>query len=165
MLGPARFTAPWYEGESAVFETLGVLGVVGVGNRDSRDFCNHSVEAKNCLVEVDMATASKKVTIEDIDVVLRDAQVCNVQLNFLHRLLNQPNVDEKRIAEIESKCATIFRDMMSNLYSVLDQIYYYLYCHFQNNGNVSFSSVANQIKQPVAQNLKWSEDSKQNRYD
>ena len=105
-----------------------------------------------------MASAPEKVKIENIDLVLRDAQVCNAQLNFLHHLLNKPDVDEEKSAEIESKCATIFRDMMSNLYSVLDQIYYFLYCHFQNDGNVSMSKAAFQIKQPMKQDLKWSED-------
>lgn len=103
-----------------------------------------------------MATAPEKVKLEDIDLVLRDAEVYNVQLKFLHYLLNW-NVDERKRLEIESKCATIFRDMMSNLYSVLDQIYYFLYCHFQNKGEFSFSNTAFKIKQPITLNLKWSE--------
>ena len=127
-------------------------------SKDSRDSVPIE-EVTNCLVEVNMATASEKVKTEEIDLVLRDAQVCNHQLNFLlYHLLNEPNVDEERSAEIESKCATIFRDMMSNLYSVLDQIYYFLYCHFRNDGNVSYSNAAFRIKQPIKQDLKWSED-------
>ena len=105
-----------------------------------------------------MATASEKVKIEEIDLGLRDALVCNHQLIFFHQLLDEPNVDEERSAEIESKCATIFRDMMSNFYSVLDQIYYFLYCHFRNDGNVSYNNAAFRIKQPIKQDLKWSED-------
>ena len=105
-----------------------------------------------------MATAPEKVNIENIDLVLRDAQICYFQLRFLDYMLNKPEVDERKSAEIESKCATIFRDMTSNLYSVLDQIYYFLYCHFQNKGNISYSNKAFQIKQPIKQNLKWSED-------
>lgn len=109
-------------------------------------------------IEVDMATAHEniKVKLEDIDLVLRDAEVYNIQLQFLHYGLSF-NVDERKRLQIESKCATIFRDMMSNLYSVLDQIYYFLYCHFQNKGEVSFSSTAFKIKQPIKQDLKWSE--------
>ena len=108
-----------------------------------------------------MAGAPEKVRPEDIDLVLRDAEVCFVELNYLHIELNKVNSGEdelSRSAEIESKCATIFRDMMSNLYSVLDQIYYFLYCHCQNNGNVSFSNAAFKIKQPMKQDLKWSKD-------
>ena len=105
-----------------------------------------------------MATAPDKLKIEDIDLLLRDAEVCHVQLKFLRHLLNKPGVDKRKSAQIESKCATIFRTMMSNMYSVLDQIYYFLYCHCQNNGNVSYSNAAFQIKQPIKQDLKWSED-------
>ena len=47
---------------------------------------------------------------------------------------------------------------MSNLYSVLDQIYYFLYCHFQNDENVSYSNDAFNIKQPIKLTLKRSED-------
>lgn len=47
---------------------------------------------------------------------------------------------------------------MSNLYSVLDQIYFFLCCCFRNNGDISFSKVSNQIKQPVKHNLKGSKD-------
>lgn len=104
-----------------------------------------------------MAGAPERVRIEDIDLVLRDAHICNAQLNFLHSVLNRVDGAEKRKA-IESKSATIFRDMMSNLYSVLDQIYFFLYCHFQNNGNVSFSNTAFQMEQPMEQDLKFSED-------
>ena len=107
---------------------------------------------------MDMATAPEKVNIEYIDLVLRDAQICHVQLNFLNYMLNKPEVDERKSAEIELKCATIFRDMMSNLYSVLDQIYFFLYCHFQNKGNISYSYEAFQVKQPIKLDLKWSED-------
>ena len=53
-------------------------------------------------VDVDMAGATEEVKIEEIDVVLRDAEVCNAQLNFLSDLLNKPDVDEGRGADIES---------------------------------------------------------------
>lgn len=105
-----------------------------------------------------MAGKLQKVKIEDIDLVLRDAQVSNSQLNFLHSLLNKEDTDEEKRSAIESKSAMIFREMVSNLYTVLDQIYYFLYCHFQNDGNVSFSNDASQIKQPMAQKLLYSKN-------
>ena len=40
---------------------------------------------------------------------------------------------------------------------IIDQIYF-LYCYFQNNGDVSLSNATSQIKQPMKQDLKWSED-------
>lgn len=105
-----------------------------------------------------MAGAPKRVRIEDIDLVLREAQICNAQLNILHHVLNRVDeANEEKRKAIESKTATIFRDLMSNLYSVLDQIYFFLYCHFQNNGNLSFSNAAFEIKQPIKQDLKWSD--------
>lgn len=107
---------------------------------------------------MDMATAPEKVKLEDIDLVLRDAQICNAQLDFLHHRLNEPDVDEERSAEIESKCATIFRYMMINLYTVLDQIYYFLHFHYRtDNGDVSSKHSVWQIKQPK-EVLKWSDD-------
>jgi len=99
-----------------------------------------------------------KVKIEDIDLVLKDAQICYAQLNILHLRVNEPDVDENIRAEIESKCAMIFRNMMFNLYSVLDQIYYYLHCYFQHDGDVSVSADVFKIKQPMNEKLKWSED-------
>ena len=47
---------------------------------------------------------------------------------------------------------------MSSLYSVLDQVYYFLYCHYQNNGQTSFGAQAFQTNAPCKQNLKWSAD-------
>ena len=115
-------------------------------------------EANNCLVESDMQGVSKKVKIEDIDLLLKHAEIYNAQLKILGYQLNEPNVDETRREKIESSCATIFRDIMSNLYSVLDQIYFFLYCSFRNNGDISFSKDSNQIKQPVKHSLKASKD-------
>ena len=101
-----------------------------------------------------MERVFKKVKMEDIDLLLKHAEIYNAQLKILGNQLNEPNVDETRREKIESRCATKFRDMMSNLYSVLDQIYCFLYCCFRNNGDISFSKVSNQIKQPVKHNLK-----------
>ena len=106
-----------------------------------------------------MAGVPKKVKVEDIDLLLRDAEIGSAQLHILHhRLINLPDVDEIKREAIELKCAMIFKDMMGSLYSVLDQIFYFLYCYFQNNGDVSLSNAASQIKQPMKQDLKWSED-------
>ena len=79
-----------------------------------------------------MAGPPKKVKVEDIDLLIRDAQIGSAQLHILHhRLINSPNVDEIMREEIELKCALIFKDMMASYYSALDQIFYFLYCHFQ----------------------------------
>ena len=96
--------------------------------------------------------------IENIDILLKHAEIYNAQLKILDNQLNEPNVDETRREEIELRCRTIFKDMMGNLYSALDQIYFFLYCCYQNEGNILFSKDSNQVKQPVKQNLKGSKD-------
>ena len=68
---------------------------------------------------------------------------------------SRPVVDE---GKLEERVALVFRNMMSSLYSVLDQVYYFLYCHYQNNGEASFAAQAFQINAPFIQNLKWSAD-------
>lgn len=177
---------------------------------------------KASVVGSDMADSRRKVRIENIDLVLRDAQICLAQVNILQQIWSEADVERseeralkcgmekitlgrqekalkygrqtkalecereekalecgreevalecgrKEIAlkcgteEIALKCATIFRDMMVYLYSVLDQIYYFLYCHFQNNDYVSLSNDAFQIKQPITHNLKGSEDDRSDR--
>lgn len=97
------------------------------------------------------------LSVRNIDLTLRDACVCNVELNILHHHLNDlDNEDQRR--RIEVRTATLFKEMMSALYTVLDQCYYYLYCHFQNEGKPSFHNAAFNIKTPVKQKLKHSED-------
>jgi len=104
-----------------------------------------------------MQGVSRKTKIEHIDRLLKRAEICNAQLKILVNQLNEPNVDETRRKKIESRCEEIFRQMMSNLYSVLDYSYFFLYCSFRSNGDTSFDS--NQtIKQPVTYNLKGSKD-------
>ena len=102
--------------------------------------------------------AEPLVTVETIDLVLREAQVCNAQLNCIHHLLNHDpdREDEESPRNMEANTAMSFRDMVSYLYSVLDHIFYFLYCHFQNNGRASFTNAAFNIKQPIAHNLKFS---------
>ena len=85
------------------------------------------------------------LSVEDIDLTLRDAKIRNAELNFLHHMLNDPATDDSKRKIIEKECAILFKDMMSALYTVLDQCYYYLYCHFQNNGNPSLRNDAFQI--------------------
>ena len=104
--------------------------------------------------------AEPLVTVETIDLVLREAQVCNAQLNCIHHLLNHDpdREDEESPRNMETNTAMIFRDMVSYLYSVLDHIFYFLYCHFQNNGMASFTNAAFNIKQPIAHNLKFSRE-------
>ena len=104
--------------------------------------------------------AEPLVTVETIDLVLREAQVCNAQLNCIHHLLNHDpdREDEENPRNMEANTAMIFRDMVSYLYSVLDHIFYFLYCHFQNNGMASFTNAAFNIKQPIAHNLKFSRE-------
>ena len=104
--------------------------------------------------------AEPLVTVETIDLVLREAQVCNAQLNCIHHLLNHDpdREDEESPRNMEANTAMIFRDMVSYLYSVLDHIFYFLYCHFQNNGMASFTNAAFNIKQPIAHNLKFSRE-------
>lgn len=60
--------------------------------------------------------------------------------------------------KIEDRTSTLFKDMMSALYSVLDQCYYYLYCYFQNEGQPSFHKDAFNIKTPVQQKLIYSNE-------
>ena len=103
-----------------------------------------------------MAANNITVNTESIDYVLRDANICLHELNhFDHILKNGPVVD---VGKIEARVPLLFRNMMSSLYSVLDQVYYFLYCHYQNNGEASFAAQAFQINAPCKQNLKWSED-------
>ena len=125
------------------------------------------------------------LSVEDIDLTHRDARVSNAELNLLHFRLNDPEKflkswsedlaisdaeldslrrrlkDPETIADeqrrIEVRAATLFRKMMSASYTVLDQCYYYLYCHFQNNGKPSFHNAAYNIKTPVKQTLEHSE--------
>ena len=104
----------------------------------------------------DMEEVSRKAKIEHIDSLLRNAEICNAQLKFLDNQLNEPNVDDTRRKNIELACATTFKVMMSNLYSVLDHSYFFLYSSYRSNGDISFDS--NQIKQPVTYSLKWSKD-------
>ena len=98
------------------------------------------------------------LSVEDIDLTLRDAKIRYAELNFLHHMLNDPATDDRKRKIIEKESAVLFKDMMSALYTVLDQSYYYLHCHFQNNGNTSFGNKAFQIKAPIKQKLKYSND-------
>ena len=100
------------------------------------------------------------VTVDAIDFLLREARVCCFQLQCIHSLLNDdPNWEnEEWRRRMEANTAMIFRDMVSYLYSVLDSIYYFLYCHFQNNGTVSFTNAAFNIKQPINLGLKYSQN-------
>ena len=103
--------------------------------------------------------AAPTVTVDAIDLVLREAKVCNAQLNCIHFLLNDNSntgKNQERRRSMEENTAMIFRDMVSYLYSVLDQIFYFLYCHFQNNGRVSFTNAAFNINQPISFKLKYS---------
>ena len=104
--------------------------------------------------------AAQPVTVDAINLVLREARVCFCQLECIHDLLNSdPNREnEEWRRNKEANTAMIFRDIMSYLYSVLDHIFYFLYCHFQNNGNTSFSEDAvYKIKQPMSKSLKFCE--------
>ena len=104
--------------------------------------------------------AAQSVTVDAINLVLREARVCFCQLECIHDLLNSdPNREnEEWRRNMEADTAMIFRDIMSYLYSVLDHIFYFLYCHFQNNGNTSFSEDAVcKIKQPMSKSLKFCE--------
>ena len=67
-----------------------------------------------------MASSHKEVKIENIDLILRNAEISRANLDILHRQLSTGDV--KLCAEIRSKFETIFRDMMSSLSSVLDQM-------------------------------------------
>ena len=96
------------------------------------------------------------VNTESIDCVLREANICLHELNHFHQILNNGPVDD--VGRLEARVALVFRNMMSSLYSVLDQVYYFLYCHYQNNDEASFAAQAFQINAPCKQNLKWSED-------
>ena len=103
--------------------------------------------------------APKTLTVDAIDSLLREARVCDVQLDCIHQLLNgdpSPAENEEWRRKMKANTAMIFRDMVSYLYSVLDHIFYFLYCHFQNNGTESFSKDAFNIKQPISYNLKYS---------
>ena len=96
------------------------------------------------------------VNIESIDCVLREANICLHELNHFHQILNNGPVDD--VGRLEARVALVFRNMMSSLYSVLDQVYCFLYCHYQNNGEALFAAQAFQINAPYIKNLKWSED-------
>ena len=98
------------------------------------------------------------LSVEHIDLTLRDAKIRYAELNFLHHMLNDPATDDSKRKIIEKESAVLFKDMTSASYTVLDQCYYYLYCHFQNNGNPSLRNDAFQIKAPIKQTLKWSSD-------
>ena len=102
--------------------------------------------------------AARPVTVDAINLVLREARVCFCQLECIHDLLNfDPNREnEEWRRNMEANIAMIFRDIMSYLYSVLDHIFFFLYCHFQNNGKVSFANAVFKIKQPMEQSLKFS---------
>lgn len=102
--------------------------------------------------------AARPVTVDAINLVLREARVCFCQLECIHDLLNSdPNREnEEWRRNMEANIAMIFRDIMSYLYSVLDHIFFFLYCHFQNNGKVSFANAVFKIKQPMEQSLKFS---------
>lgn len=99
------------------------------------------------------------VTVDAIDLVLREARVCNAQLNCIQWMLHSDNniSNEEWLRSMEATTAMIFRDMVSYLYSVLDHLFYFLYCRFQNNGGVSFTNAAFDIKQPMKQSLKFSQ--------
>lgn len=102
--------------------------------------------------------AEQSVTVDAINLVLREARVCFCQLECIHDLLNtDPNREnEEWRRNMEANIAMIFRDIMSYLYSVLDHIFFFLYCHFQNNGKVSFANAVFKIKQPIDQSLEFS---------
>ena len=104
--------------------------------------------------------ATPQLTVDAIDLMLRQAQVCNAQLQCIHYLLNQdPNAEnEEWRRKMATNTALIFRDMVSYLYSVLDSVFYFLYCHFQNNGTVSYTSASCNINQPIAQKLQYSQN-------
>lgn len=97
----------------------------------------------------------ENVCVRDIDLLLRDAQVYLAELDFLHHRLSETTDDEQK--RIEVRTTTLFKEMMSALYTVLDQYYYYLYCYFQNEGKLSFHKEAFNIKTPVKQTLKYSQ--------
>ena len=99
------------------------------------------------------------VTVDAIDLVLREARVCNAQLNCIQWMLHSNNniSNEEWLRSMKATTAMIFRDMVSYLYSVLDHLFYFLYCRFQNNGGVSFTNAAFNIKQPMKQSLKFSQ--------
>lgn len=105
-----------------------------------------------------MARLQVQVKLQDIDLSLRRAQIFLAQVHFLNYQLNIIDVDDTRRSEIVFQCQTIFGDMMCCLYSVLDKIYFYLYCRFQNNGYVLISKDTSQINQPITTKLKWSND-------
>lgn len=125
------------------------------------------------------------VSVGDIDLTLRDAQVCFEELKVLHSCLNEAktNDDDAQVCcveqdlrsrlkqqneddlprRIEFRMASLLRQMMSGSYTVLDQCYYYLYCHFQNSGKLSFHEDVFNIKTPVKQELKYSKHGGQDR--
>lgn len=112
-----------------------------------------------CAVSFHLRPAAMAdVSEKGIDLTLVDAQVCFMELNFLHSRLDklQTNNDEQR--RIEDRMATLFRQMVSASYSVLDQCHYYIYCQFQNEAKLSFNGAAYNIKTPVKQKLKRSGD-------
>ena len=100
-----------------------------------------------------MAANNITVNTEGIDPVLKEANICLRELDHLHYVLNKGHVDT---GMIEARVTLIFRNMMSSLYSVLDQVYYFLYCHYQNNGEASFAAETFQLNAPCKQDLKWS---------
>ena len=103
--------------------------------------------------------APKTLTVDAIDSLLREARVCDVQLDCIHQLLNgdpSPAENEEWRRKMKANTAMIFRDMVSYLYSVLDHIFYFLYCHSQNYGKESFTIDAFKIKQPISLTLKYS---------
>lgn len=146
-------------------------------------------QSQNLLLKVDQRSTFRNTflrlammedaSVGDIDLTLRDAQVCFEELKVLHSCLNEPktNDDDAQVCcaerdlrsrlklqneddlqrRIEFRMATLLRQMMSDSYTVLDQCYYYLYCHFQNNGKLSFHKDLFNIKTPVKQELKYSE--------
>ena len=71
--------------------------------------------------------AARPVTVDAINIVLREARVCFCQLECIHDLLNSdPNrKNEEWRRNMEANIAMIFRDIMSYLYSVLDHIFFF----------------------------------------
>ena len=107
-----------------------------------------------------MAENQRRHSRKTIDLIFREALVCNAQLQCIHHLLNQDRnaKNEEWRRKMETNTALIFRDMVSYLYSVLDSVFYFLYCHFQNNGTVSYTNASFNIKQPISQKLQYSQN-------
>ena len=92
------------------------------------------------------------MSIDNIDRVLLEANMNMAEMNYLHfKINNDRNCDKNAIT---ARVKLIFWNMTLKLYSVLDQVYSYVYYHY--NDQVLW------VNAPFNQYLKWSEDTTRN---